>query len=212
VLLTRFLICSIVGSLRKYFEKIEEVTPDLIIGKPPLLLAVKAIQFLSGGRALSTIKLFMPHYNIMSDVLESTPQYQKCFVETFAAKMSDPMMIGFTTGSTGNPKGVPMTFGMLHTQCVGWTRMLKELSGNEDIVTLHHAINFIFLDLAVGITAVIPEGNVLDQDSIDIDTVMKMVRQFKVDILAGSPILIKKFADRVMFEKYFFTFVSWFVY
>ena len=185
-----------IGGILKFYEKIEEISPELIIGKPYILNVVKFIKFISFGKMFQSIKVFYPHYNISSNyLLEKT---HECIVETFPAKMDDVSIIGFTTGSTGYPKGVEITFGMLNSQVTSWKRILKDdiVKNNGMVTILHHSINFIFLDLAVGMSSVLPEGNILDQDSIDINVVMNMVRRFTVDVLTGSPILIKKISDR----------------
>ena len=184
-----------IGGLINFFKKIEEISPELIIGTPLILNIVKFIQLISFGKALRSITFFYPHYKIYSNEKElEKAAYDTFIVETFPAKMSDVVIIGFTTGSTGNPKGVQITFGMLLSQAISWLKIIEntKVGNNSSIVTLHHAINFIFLDLAVGISSVLPEGNILDQDSIDINIVMNIVQKFKVDILSGSPILIKK--------------------
>jgi len=181
-----------IGGILKFYEKIEEISPELIIGKPFILNIVKFIKFISLGKIFKSITVFYPHYKIISSNLDS-----ECIVETFPAKMDDVAIIGFTTGSTGYPKGVEITFGMLNSQVNSWKKILKDdiVKNNGMVTILHHAINFIFLDLAAGISSVIPEGNILDQDSIDINVVMNIVRRFTVDILTGSPILIKKISD-----------------
>ena len=180
-----------IGGLLKFYEKIEEISPELIIGKPFILNIVKFIKFISFGKIFKSITVFYPHYNISSNLTSD------CVVETFPAKMDDVAIIGFTTGSTGYPKGVEITFGMLNSQVNAWKKIIRDdVMNNGKVTTLHHAINFIFLDLAVGISSVLPDGNILDQDSIDINVVMNMVRRFTVDVLTGSPILIKKISDR----------------
>jgi len=176
-----------IGGLVKFYEKIEEISPELIIGTPCILNIVKFIKFVSFGKIFKSITVFYPHYKMFSSNLIS-----ECIIETFPAKMNDVAIIGFTTGSTGSPKGVEITFGMLNSQVIAWKKILRN---DIMVVTLHHAINFIFLDLAVGVSSVLPEGNILDQDSIDINVVMKIVRRFTVDVLTGSPILIKKIYD-----------------
>jgi len=186
-----------IGGVLNFVAKMEEISPELIIGKPFIINIIKFIKFITFGKLLKSISFFYPHNKILSDEIESTPEFNGCIIETFNPKITDVVIIGFTTGSTGNPKGVEITFNMLNTQAIGWKKILQDTkSTNSVIVTLHHAINFIFLDLAVGISSVLPEGNILDQDSIDVNVMMNLVNQFKVNILTGSPILIKKISDQ----------------
>ena len=186
-----------IGGVLNFVAKIEEISPELIIGKPFIINIIKFIKFITFGKLLKSISFFYPHNKILSNEIESTPEFNGCIVETFNPKITDVVIIGFTTGSTGNPKGVEITFNMLNTQAIGWKKILKDTkTTNSVVVTLHHAINFIFLDLATGISSVLPEGNILDQDSIDVNVMMNLVNQFKVNILTGSPILIKKISDK----------------
>ena len=99
------------------------------------------------------------------------------------------------------------TFGMMFAQVKANCDMLGQdfpLSTNyrgginssySQIVCLHHNLNFPMMDCALGLTNVLCEGDVTRMDSIDPSIAARLCSTHDVNVLSGSPVLIKKISD-----------------
>lgn len=110
-------------------------------------------------------------------------QESKSFVP-FAAKMSDPSAILFTSGGTGIPKGVIYTHQILNAQ----TDALQEMfSLDESQIDLAGFPLFALFTLAMGMTSIIPEMDPSKPAACNPRKLVKNIQKYQATFIAGSP-------------------------
>lgn len=105
-----------------------------------------------------------------------------------------PALITYTTGSSGNPKGVTRTHAILAAQ----HRVIREefpaRSGDVDLTTFPV---FALSNLAAGVTTVIPPVDLRRVADANGARVLRDVRDFSVTTIAASPPLLDRVAEQL---------------
>ncbi|MDP7114331.1 MAG: AMP-binding protein, partial [Myxococcota bacterium] len=104
----------------------------------------------------------------------------------------DPALITFTGGTTGRPKGVFRSHGVLDAQHRGTMRCMGVVDG---AVHMQAFPNMVMSNIAVGATSVIPrfrQGHVAEADPA---ALARQVRRFDVTGICGPPALLARLAD-----------------
>lgn len=115
--------------------------------------------------------------------------------EIAASRASDLAAILFTSGSTGDPKGVCYEHGMFDAQ----VRLVRDTYGIEPgEIDLPMLPIFALFDPALGMTAVVPELDPRRPAALDPAAIVRAIRQEGVTNSFGSPTLWRKIADHCL--------------
>lgn len=115
-------------------------------------------------------------------------------VDLFTAKLSDPALITFTTGSTGIPKAANRTHGFLMAQF----EALKPLIENDLQVDMPMLPIVLLLNLAVGKTSVIADFKSSKPKKFSAQKVLKQLRDHNVESLTASPFFLVEMAKEAV--------------
>lgn len=95
-----------------------------------------------------------------------------------------PALITFTSGSTGKPKGTVRSHGFLLEQSKVLRNTLHLQSGMSDLATLPI---FALINLASGVTTIIPSVSLKKPGKVSAKTVLKDIATLKPSTAVGSP-------------------------
>jgi len=112
------------------------------------------------------------------------------------AGYNKPALITFTTGSTGVPRGIIRTHGMLYEQYNILNRLQKYGKGDTDLQPFPV---FLLANLGRSASSIIPWGKKQDVEAVDIRRVFDILGREKANILTASPaflVRLMKEADR----------------
>ena len=109
----------------------------------------------------------------------------------FDAQPDDLAAILYTSGSTGVPKGVMYTHENFHQQVAIIRDTFGVQPGEIDMPTFPP---FALFNAVVGMTTIIPDMDPTRPAHVDPEKIIRLVQQFKVNSLFGSPALIERVA------------------
>ena len=99
---------------------------------------------------------------------------------------ADEAAIIFTSGSTGVPKGVQLTHGMFEAM----VDMIREMFGfTPDDTTLEVFAPFVFFDVCLGVTAVVPDINLSKLAQADPTRLIEAIDEQQPNVAFASPIV-----------------------
>lgn len=111
--------------------------------------------------------------------------------ENVPVEGSDPALITFTSGSTGNPKAAVRTHDFLVQQYEVLRKNMLFGLGEVDISTLPV---FVLANLAAGMHSVIPDVNLLKPAVVEGDILLDDIIKYRATRFGGSPVLVQKIA------------------
>lgn len=104
----------------------------------------------------------------------------------------DPALITFTSGTSGKPKGVARSHGLLAAQHAVLNRTMRHRGGMVDLVTLPI---FILSSLAAGISCVIPDANLREPRTADPAPLLRQIAEHGVTRVVASPALCERLLE-----------------
>lgn len=110
-------------------------------------------------------------------------------VEYFTTHPDDLASISFTSGSTGVPKGVMSTQGIMQRQV---EIIRKTYNIGPDEIDLPTFPPFALLNPIIGVSTVIPDMDATRPADVDPKRIIRVVEQFKVTSMFGSPALLDR--------------------
>ena len=110
-------------------------------------------------------------------------------MECFAAQAEDLCGILFTSGSTGVPKGVMSTYGNMYHQVQMIRNTYAMEAGQIDLPTFPP---FALFNPVIGMSSIIPDMNPTQPANVDPERLIRVLQQFKVTSMFGSPALIDR--------------------
>lgn len=170
--------------LRLFLALVAEAAPTAIIGVPfvHLLRLACPRPFRSVQRAVTSGRKWSANLYTLSDLRAAPPPP----MTAVPAQETDEAAIIFTTGSTGTPKGVVYSASTLRAQL---DVMRRDLHVQPDQV---HAVGipiFALFSLALGVTTVIPDTNVLRPSRADPARFVQAIQASQATLSLGSPAL-----------------------
>jgi acyl-CoA synthetase (AMP-forming)/AMP-acid ligase II len=104
-------------------------------------------------------------------------------------------MVSFTSGSTGQPKGVVRTYGVSLGQHQGLTAV--DGVGEADVHLTSLPV-MAFHNLMAGATTVLPTRDFMRRDGTDVRAVVAQLQSERVTHLSGAPAFVEEVADELL--------------
>jgi acyl-CoA synthetase (AMP-forming)/AMP-acid ligase II len=105
------------------------------------------------------------------------------------AAETDPALITFTSGSTGEPKAALRTHGFLLAQHRALQTSLHHRPGAIDLTTLPV---FVLANLASGVASVIPDADLTKPGRISPRPVLRQLQRLSITTMAASPAFVRR--------------------
>ena len=179
------------SGLAALFASVERAQAHAIV--LPQRFAVFAV-VVPALRALSqrfSFGAFPTFVDLAAGAESDTANHGACAAGTAVAEQpaNAPALLSFTSGSTGEPKIVVRTHGILHAQVsaiLANTRLGQTALETMPIV--------LFANLAAGGTSAIPDANLSAVGRIDGDRLCRTIQRYRCATLVASPVVLDRIA------------------
>ena len=113
-------------------------------------------------------------------------------VDIAAVFKDDPVLITFSTGSTGKPKAAIRTYSMLQNQFEALKIYIDLNIQNSDMTSLPIVL---MINLGLGKTSIIPDSNLRNLESMNSKSVHQQMMEHKISSLSCSPYFAERYAN-----------------
>jgi acyl-CoA synthetase (AMP-forming)/AMP-acid ligase II/pimeloyl-ACP methyl ester carboxylesterase len=172
------------------YKCISDLAPDFLVGSPQAFL----LKFLKPRLFKNTRKSFLvsrlPGFGVTTGMLRS---YSTAIVD--GARTDAPVMVAFTSGATGTPKGVVFTHEMLKAQLSLFKDVFGLMPNEKDLPLL--AIFSVF-NVALGRTSVFVPMNHTKPISLDPQLITRVIKDLSIASSFGSPTLWNKIGEYLL--------------
>lgn len=144
-------------------------------------IAFVSVWYFPGAQSLSA-----------SDRLSQYEDMHSCTSDT-------PAMIAFTSGSTGLPKGILRTHGLLMSTHAILSSHVR-VDNREVMVATMPLLTLI--NLGCGVTSLIPDIDLLHPGAISVRRLWYQIKRWRVTRVGASPALLERFADYYLSRGY----------
>jgi acyl-CoA synthetase (AMP-forming)/AMP-acid ligase II len=106
--------------------------------------------------------------------------------------LTDPALMTFTSGSTGQPKAAVRTHGFLLAQHRALADSIKLEPGELDLTTLPI---FVLANLASGVTSLLPDANISRPGTVKVEGIAAQIDRYHPTRTGGSPAFYTQLAE-----------------
>ena len=106
--------------------------------------------------------------------------------------LTDPALMTFTSGSTGQPKAAVRTHGFLLAQHRALAHSIKLEPGELDLTTLPI---FVLANLASGVTSLLPDANISRPGTVKVAGIAAQIDRYRPTRTGGSPAFYNQLAQ-----------------
>lgn len=173
----------------KLSQCIDEICPDVMLGSPK----AQIFRVLKGRRLFARLK-----FSVVTCDLGMPGVYTTAFLKKFSARpmpvaaSHNPVLVAYTSGATGTPKGVVFTEENLAAQLRIFETELGIKRGNRDLPLLPI---FSLFQVALGVTSIFPPLDPSKPLQFEPKRLVKIIDHFRVQTSFGSPTLWNKLAE-----------------
>ncbi|MDR2172466.1 MAG: AMP-binding protein [Planctomycetaceae bacterium] len=177
--------------IKRMLDCLAEVEPDGIVAIPPVHL-IRLLMRHKFPKAKHNITVGQRWFwgGLTLDQIRRKKNYAQ--FNAYETKPDDVAAIIFTSGSTGPPKGVEFTHKIFDTQISEIAAYYNIGAGDIDLACFPL---FGLFDLAMGITAVIPDVDPTKPAQVDPAKIIRIANEYKVTQSFASPAIWNRIAN-----------------
>jgi len=134
------------------------------------------------------IKMFRPKMVLSRFIPEIYFKSYKGSIDITPVKLKDTAILTFTSNASDEPKMTKRSHGFLHEQLNILKDTLNVEAGEREVTTLPMSV---LLNLACGVTTILPNGNLSQPEKLSIKTLIKTIIEQRATRILCSPVILE---------------------